>query len=294
MPKRLHFSLQSDESDNLQSPLQNRLFVAYKPASIGSNRFLSQIKRRYGVKKAGFSGTLDPFAKGVLIIAFGQYTKLFRYLKKAPKRYRATLWLGAQSPTLDIEKVSQISEVKSLDTKRIEALFADLIGQISYLPPKYSAKKIEGRRAYDLARADQDFELKTVESTIYELNLVHYTHPFLTFDITISEGGYVRSIAQIIAQRLETVGTLSALERVNEGDFVYQDELPLDPIHYLDLPRNRYLGDTEDILLGRKLKRSDFKIQNEGEYLLVYDTILSIIAITEDGVEYRLNGVKRC
>ncbi|HHD83732.1 MAG TPA: tRNA pseudouridine(55) synthase TruB, partial [Campylobacteraceae bacterium] len=76
----------------------DRLFVAYKPAGIGSNRFLSQIKRRYGIKKAGFSGTLDPFAQGVLIIAFGKYTKLFRFLKKAPKTYRATLWLGAGSP----------------------------------------------------------------------------------------------------------------------------------------------------------------------------------------------------
>ena len=86
----------------------NRLFVAYKPSFVSSNRFLSSVKKRYKVKKAGFSGTLDPFAKGVLIVAFGQYTKLFRYLKKSPKRYRATLWIGAKSPTLDIEKVTRI------------------------------------------------------------------------------------------------------------------------------------------------------------------------------------------
>ena len=79
----------------------NRLFVAYKPKGMVSNHFLSRLKRKYSDKKAGFSGTLDPFAQGVLIVAFGQFTKLFRFLKKAPKRYRATLWLGAYSPTLD-------------------------------------------------------------------------------------------------------------------------------------------------------------------------------------------------
>ncbi|MEJ2414716.1 MAG: tRNA pseudouridine(55) synthase TruB, partial [Sulfurimonas sp.] len=75
----------------------NRLFVAYKPAGIGSNLFLSKLKRKYQVKKAGFSGTLDPFAKGVLVIGFGSHTKLFRFLNKTPKKYRATLWLGAKS-----------------------------------------------------------------------------------------------------------------------------------------------------------------------------------------------------
>ena len=82
----------------------NRLFVVNKPPNIGSNQYLSKIKRKYGIKKAGFSGTLDPFARGVLIVAFGQFTKLFQFLKKAPKSYRATLWLGAESETFDIEK----------------------------------------------------------------------------------------------------------------------------------------------------------------------------------------------
>ena len=81
----------------------NRLFVAYKPSGIGSNLFLLKLKKKYKPKKAGFSGTLDPFAKGVLLIGFGSHTKLFRFLDKTPKKYRATLWLGAKSDSLDSE-----------------------------------------------------------------------------------------------------------------------------------------------------------------------------------------------
>jgi len=272
----------------------NRLFVAYKPANISSNRFLSQIKRRYKVKKAGFSGTLDPFAKGVLIIAFNQYTKLFNYLQKSPKRYIATIWLGAISPTLDIEKIGSIKKTDPLDEQVIKDAMLKLKGKISYLPPKYSAKKIDGKRAYELARDNQEFELKKIQSTIYDLKLISYMHPFITFDITISEGGYVRSIAQILLDRLCSFGTLSALERVSEGKFVYQKESALNPLDYIALPKNRYLKDLDDLKLGKKLKIEDFAMQDEGEYLLECDTMLSIISIQDGSVGYKLNGVKLC
>ena len=92
----------------------NRLFVVNKPLFISSNQYLGKIKKRYKNKKAGFSGTLDPFAKGCLIVAFGQYTKLFQFLKKTPKKYKATLFLGAYSETLDIEKISKVEQIENL------------------------------------------------------------------------------------------------------------------------------------------------------------------------------------
>jgi tRNA pseudouridine55 synthase len=275
-------------------PSINRLFVVYKPAGIGSNRYLSHIKREYKVKKAGFSGTLDPFAKGVLIVAFGQYTKLFQFLKKAPKKYKATLWIGAWSETLDIEKISQVTEISMLDREIIEDTIINLKGEINYLPPKYSAKKIDGKRAYDLARDSIDFELKSIKSTIYDINLLHYRHPFITFDITISEGGYIRSIAQIISDKLGYIGTLSALERVYEGDFVYDRQKALNPLEYLNLCENFYLGDKSDLHLGKKLKVCDFKIKKDGDYFVNLDTMLAVITINSDKVTYRLNGVKLC
>ena len=89
----------------------NAIFVANKPSGMSSNHFLGRLKKKYGVKKAGFSGTLDPFASGCLIVAFGSYTKFFRFLDKSPKVYEATIWLGASSPSMDNENISEISNV---------------------------------------------------------------------------------------------------------------------------------------------------------------------------------------
>lgn len=269
--------------------MDNRLFVAYKPANMVCNHFLSRIKRRYNIKKAGFSGTLDPFAQGVLIIAFGQFPKLFRFLKKAPKTYRATLWIGASSPTLDIEKVDNVEVMLPFHPDSVNFVLQSMIGEKTYLPPKYSAKKIDGARAYDLARADKEFELKAITSTIYDCHLVHYRHPFLTFEITISEGGYVRSIGALIAEKFGFKGCLSALERLNEGSFIYENEKALNPLEYLDLPQNAYLKDPQDILLGRKLSVENFEKQEEGIYQIVIDEVLSVVEISANGVEYLLN-----
>ena len=274
--------------------MSNRLFVVHKPTGIGSNRYLSQIKRRYNLKKAGFSGTLDPFAQGVLIVAFGQFTKLFQFLKKAPKSYRATLWLGAESETFDIEKVSKVEILPTFDAIMIETVLKSLKGDITYLPPKYSAKKINGQKAYDLARANKEVHLKAITSHISDIKLIHYRHPFITFEITITEGGYIRSMGQIIADKLGTFGTLSALERLHEGDFIFENEKALNPLKFLDLEENFYLGNREDILLGRKISKEHFKKQEEGDYFLNLDTMLSIITIKDEKVSYRLNGVKLC
>jgi tRNA pseudouridine55 synthase len=272
----------------------DRLFVAYKPANIGSNRFLSKIKRRYGVKKAGFSGTLDPFAKGILIIAFGRHTRLFQFLKKAPKTYRATLWIGAFSETLDIEKVTDIKTTLPFQEARIKNELDSLMGEITYLPPKYSAKKINGKRAYDLAREGKEVELKTITSTIYDTKLIHYKHPFVTFDITISEGGYIRSMAQILCEKLQVDGCLSALERLCEGNFIYDNEKELNPLEFLDLDENFYLADSQDLILGRKVALKDFKIKDNGKYFVKLDKIVSILEIKDDKVSYLLNGVRIC
>jgi len=272
----------------------NRLFVTKKPIFISSNSHISRLRRKYRTKKMGYSGTLDPFATGVLITATGQYTKLFRFLKKAPKEYKATLWLGAISPTLDIEKVSQIEEIEELELDSIKKALESLIGDIEYLPPKYSAKKIAGKRACDLAREGKSIELKSIKSTIYDIELLNYSHPFLHFRVVVSEGSYIRSIAQILADRLGVVGSLSSLERVREGEFIYEDEMELNPIQYLNCPPNRYLGDQEDIILGRKLSKDSFEIQDNGIYYLLTKNYLSIIEIADDGVKYLLNQIKIC
>lgn len=272
----------------------NRLFVAHKPPMCSSNRFLGQIKRRYGVKKAGFSGTLDPFASGCLIVAFGAYTKLFRFLDKAPKRYRATLWLGANSQTLDIEQVTHVDTMMPFHPDSLAFIFKNLVGKHTYVPPKFSAKKVAGKRAYALAREDKEVALAPAEMEIYEASLVHYCHPYITFEVSVSEGAYVRSIGEMIAKKLGFPGALSALERLSEGTFTYEGEAPLDPLDKITLPRNVYLGEARHVHEGKVLDKEAFEIKEAGRYVLVYDTFFSIIDITQEDVVYLLNRMERC
>jgi tRNA pseudouridine55 synthase len=272
----------------------NRLFVAYKPTGLSSNKFLGQIKRKYNVKKAGFSGTLDPFAKGVLIIAFGQFTKLFRFLNKKKKSYRATLWIGATSATLDTERIEKVENIMPFAPDSLAIITKSMCGEIEYLPPKFCAKKIDGKRAYTLARSGIDFELNKIKSTIYDFKILHYMHPFLTFEISISEGGYIRSMGAIIASKFGFDGALSSLERLSEGNFVYENERELNPLDFIALQENYYLGDISDIELGRKLSVNDFEHKSDGIYKLVHLDELSVLEIKEEEVKYLLNKVKLC
>jgi len=272
----------------------NKLLVVNKPIFVSSNRYLNVIKRKYKNKKAGFSGTLDPFATGCLIVAFGQYTKLFRYLKKTPKSYRAVIFLGATSPSLDIENIEvPYDTINILDENLIKKELEKLKGELEYLPPKYSAKKIDGKRAYSLARSGVEFETKKVKSTIYDIKFLSYCHPFITFDISVSEGSYIRSIAQVFLENIGLNGTLSYLKRLNEGELKFEDEKELDPIKYLDLPINKYSGIKEWFELGKKLNLEYFTIKDNGEYLVVFDEFFSIIKIEDEKISYVLNKVLR-
>lgn len=269
----------------------NRLFVANKPINISSNRFLGQLKKKYKVKNAGFSGTLDPFASGCLIIAFGAYTKLFNYINQAPKCYEATIWLGAKSASLDNENIEKISILEPFLLEDLQNFTNQLIGEIEFTPPKYSAKHINGVRAYDLARKGIDFELKTQKMQVFSAQILNYSHPFLTISLKLSQGGYARSWAELLAKKLNCDATLSALKRISEGDFFYENEKALNPLDFLKLNKNEYLGDESDMALGKKLKIQNFKEQKNGLYLIAFDDFFSIIEIFNGEVKYKLNRI---
>ena len=271
----------------------NLLFVVDKPIFVSSNHYMNVIKRKYGTKKVGFSGTLDPFATGCLIVATGQYTKLFQYLDKTPKTYRATLWLGAESTSLDIENIQNICDIPRVDEMRLRGILTSLKGELEYLPPKYSAKKIAGERAYDIMRRGGDLELPTVRSTIHELRLLHYRHPFVTFEAVVSEGTYIRSLGAMIAEALGVPGTLSSLRRLREGKFHIGKEEPLDPLEYLAPPKNRYFGDPQWLELGKKLQARFFEKQENGLYVVETEHFFSILEFTDGEIKYRLNRIEK-
>lgn len=254
---------------------------------------MGYVKRKYGTKKVGFSGTLDPFATGCLIVATGQYTKLFQYLNKTPKSYKATLWLGANSPSLDIEKIDSIKTLEAFDENRIKDVLSSLQGELTYYPPKFCAKKINGKRAYELARAGEEVDLKTITSTIYDIKLINYNHPFVHFEAKVSEGTYIRSLGALVADKLGVEGTLSSLHRIHEGQFYYEGEKALNPFTHLALPSNVYTGDESFIELGKKLGLEYFEIKDEGVYLVETSQFFSIIEIMTQEVNYRFNRIPK-
>jgi tRNA pseudouridine55 synthase len=253
---------------------------------------MNHIKRKYNTKKVGFSGTLDPFATGSLIVATGHYTKLFQYLQKTPKSYRATLWLGANSSSLDIENINSIQRVTPPKQDKVKEALHSLEGTLEYYPPKYSAKKINGKRAYALAREGEEVTLKKITSTIYKASLLHYTYPFIHFEVTVSEGTYVRSLGALIADKLGLNATLSSLHRIHEGAFYFDGEKALNPFEHLAIPTNNYYGDETHIHLGKTLRKEDFTDQTEGTYLIQTSQFYSIIEIQHDKVTYRLNRIE--
>ncbi len=254
---------------------------------------MGYVKRKYNTKKVGFSGTLDPFATGCLIVATGQYPKLFQYLKKTPKSYSATLWLGANSESLDTENIDSVKIIPKLNLEKITKALESLKGELTYYPPKFSAKKINGKRAYQLARAGEEVKLKEITSTIYDIKLIHYTHPFVHFEATVSEGTYIRSLGAMLSDKLEVEATLSSLERLNEGAFFYDNEKALDPLKFLKIPQNIYTGDAEFLELGKKLYLEYFETKEDGTYWVKTADFFSIIEVLDGDISYKLNRVHK-
>ncbi|NPA11083.1 MAG: tRNA pseudouridine(55) synthase TruB [Epsilonproteobacteria bacterium] len=287
----------------METKCENLLFVAKKPMYISSNKFLNQLKRKYGIKKMGFSGTLDPFACGNLIIASGQYTKLFRFFAKTPKEYIATLMLGAHSPTLDIEKITSITQTPPLEKEKIIKTLNSFLGRQKQLPPKYSAKKINGIRAYKMdngkwkmeneqLRMDSEFLDKAINIEIFDIKLINYSHPFITFKANVTEGTYIRTLGYDIAKKLGYCGALTYLERTKEGKFTYECEKKLNPIDFIDLPKNSY-NNEKDLILGKKLDINAFENKQKGIYLIKAQNFISIIEI-ENKPKYLLNRIEIC
>ncbi|ULO02454.1 tRNA pseudouridine 55 synthase [Campylobacter sp. RM5004] len=264
------------------------IFLANKPINISSNTYASKLGKKLGVK-LGYSGTLDPFACGALLCADKKHAKLFRFLNLEPKVYEATIWLGASSPSLDNENIS-LTNVNELALEQIKVAFNKFQGDIKYTPPIFCAKKINGKRAYELARNGEEVVLSECVMSV-KAELLHYNFPFISFRLSASKGTYVRSYAQLICDELGVVGTLSSLRRISEGEF--KEFKKYDAYTSVDLEENEYLGDINDVLLGKKLSLNDFKYQEYKTYKIDLGECFSIIKLDEK-IEYILNKVEKC
>ena len=187
------------------------------------------VKRLLRPAKTGHAGTLDPLASGVLVVCVGPATRLIDYVQRMPKRYRATFLLGRTSPTEDIEgEVKMLANAPQPSRDEIASAAARLTGEIRQRPPAYSALKVAGRRAYDLARAGHEIELAPRTIIVHSIDTIDYAYPQLTLDIRCGSGTYVRSLGRDLAESLGTGAVMSALERSEVGHFHIADAWPFD------------------------------------------------------------------
>ena len=205
----------------------NGWIVLDKPVGITSTNAVSRLKRIYNGKKAGHAGTLDPLASGILPVAFGEATKTVPFVQDGEKGYRFTVQWGAETNTDDADgEVVKQSDLRPA-RKAIEALLPRFIGTIAQQPPAFSAIKIAGDRAYDLARAGEVVDLVPRAVTIHELVIVSDDGTSSTFEARCGKGTYVRAIARDLGRALGCFGHVTALRRTRVGPFGEADAVTL-------------------------------------------------------------------
>lgn len=190
--------------------------------------------------KIGHLGTLDPMATGVLLVTVGKATKLFDLMQQKSKTYLATFEFGYETDTLDATG-TKVSESLNLPTRQqIEEILPSFIGQIEQMPPKYSAKSINGKRAYDLARANQQFDLKPCKVNIYDLDIIDFSKNCLTLKVVCGSGTYIRAIGRDIAEKLETFATMTSLIRTDIDNFNIKSCVDIQSINEQNIAENMF------------------------------------------------------
>ena len=196
--------------------------IVNKPKGITSFDVIRKLKPILKEKRIGHVGTLDPFASGVLIIALGRYTKLFFLFDDLYKEYIAEGVFGESRDTDDVEgKVLEKTKNQNiLSFNELEALIKNnFLGSILQKPPIYSAKKIDGKRAYDLARENKEFQLKSVNVFINNIELLEYNYPYFRIKTSVSKGTYIRAIVRDIGEITNNLAYTKDLIRTSIGDY---------------------------------------------------------------------------
>ena len=179
--------------------------------------------------KIGHAGTLDPLATGILLVCIGRATKQVEKLQAEQKEYVAELQLGATTPSGDMEhEVDQTYPTEHITREKVEEALKALCGEREQLPPLYSAKKVQGVRAYEFARAGEEVELKKALINIYDMELLEYDLPRIQIRVECSKGTYIRSLAFEIGEKLESGAYLSSLRRTRSGGYCVEKSHTLD------------------------------------------------------------------
>jgi tRNA pseudouridine55 synthase len=206
------------------------LLVLDKPGGITSRKALDRAQRWFPRgTRIGHTGTLDPLATGVLVLCLGPATRLTEYVQRMRKTYRAGLRLGARSDTDDADgTITPVEGAAPPDPAALAAAVNGLVGTIEQVPPSYSAAKVTGQRAYDLAREGREVSLAARPVTIYGIDLVSYAYPHLALEVRCGKGTYIRSLARDLGQRLGCGALVQTLRRTRVGPFAVEEAVTLD------------------------------------------------------------------
>lgn len=257
--------------------MMDGILLLNKEIGWSSFNAINKAKRLINASKVGHSGTLDPFADGLLVVTVNKATKVNQFIEAQDKEYIATLKLGVKTSTLDVEgEVIATKEVPSLNEEIIINALNKFKGKIKQVPPMYSAIKVNGQRLYDLARQGIEVERKEREVEIFDIKLVSFNNEEITFSVSCSKGTYIRTLAESISEELNTYGHLIRLTRTRVGNFHLKDAYKLSELDKFtlmsikDALTNFYkikLNDEEIIKVKNGIK---FKFEcNENEVLIV-------------------------
>lgn len=260
------------------------LLVINKAKGWTSFDVVNYCKHTLKTREVGHLGTLDPMATGVLVVTVGSATKLFDMFLNKTKKYVAKFEFGYSTDTLDAEGEIE-NKTDNLPTlEQIKQVLPLFLGQIEQIPPKYSAKKIKGQKAYDLARSGKDFELKPAKITINNLKILDYSNNILTIEIECGAGTYIRSLGRDIALKLNSLATMIELTRTQVGDFLIENSidikdknidiekriLHIDSVFY-NLPTLDKVEDVSRLLNGQTLiapiDDGDYAMYMNGEFV---------------------------
>lgn len=223
------------------------ILVVDKPQGVTSHDVVDIVRKRFGVKKAGHAGTLDPMATGVLVLLIGVFTKLSAQFMSGDKEYEAGLVLGATSDTQDAwGNISPGGSAVDADYDGIRKVFAAFVGEIEHLPPMYSAVRYKGRKLYELARKGISVDIKPRKAVIKSLDILNMRLPEISFRVNCSKGTYVRQLCADIGEKLGCGAYMSRLVRTRSGKFTLEQAVKLDEI------RGFKRDDLEKILINKE------------------------------------------
>lgn len=277
----------------------NGIFLINKEANWTSFDICAKVKRLFNTKKVGHSGTLDPFAEGLMIVCLGQATKIIPFLENYNKTYLATIKLGEETDTLDnTGNIIDKKDVLNYSLEELKKVLNSFLGKSQQIPPMYSALKHDGVPLYSLAREGIEIERKPRNIEIFSIELIEYNKPFLTFKCKVSKGTYIRTLAKDIAIKLSTVGHLVKLIRTNIDKFDLNmakkvNELTINDsisiVEMLTLPT--LIVDNE---IEKKIRNGNkLSLQGKNMLLLINEKkeALAIYEKKEDGYYYSKRGL---